>query len=105
MAGWIDGRRAGIAERRGAAMDDKTMIDAWASAAEEARGALDRGADVAGVLDAAARGTRRGREVNIALEGRCRRSAKLSARSLGHVDPGATSAMVILEAMRDAARG
>ncbi|MAW87577.1 MAG: dihydroxyacetone kinase [Phyllobacteriaceae bacterium] len=102
MVAWIEGMHEGILKRGGAAPGDKTMIDAWGPAAEAAKAALAEGAGVAACLDAAAEGARRGRDHTATLESRRGRSAKLGARSIGHVDPGAASAHVILEAMRNA---
>ncbi|MDX3978579.1 DAK2 domain-containing protein [Shinella sp.] len=41
-------------------------------------------------------------EHTAAIESKCGRSAKLGARSVGHVDPGAASAYLTLCAMCDA---
>ena len=86
----------GILKRGGAAIGDKTMIDAWAPAADAAQASTP---DPATVLRAAADAAASGRDRTAALESRRGRSAKLGARSLGHVDPGAASAAAILEAM------
>mgnify|MGYP000179740717 FL=1 len=55
-------------------------------------------------LEAASAGARNGRDYTAEIESRRGRSAKLGARSLGHMDPGAASAHVMLVAMTDAAR-
>lgn len=101
MAAWIEGLRDGILSRGGAAPGDKTMIDAWVPAAEAARAAAEAGTDLAACLDAAEQGARTGRDFTATIESRRGRSAKLGARSVGHVDPGAASAHVILAAIRD----
>lgn len=102
MVAWIAGMHDGILKRGGAARGDKTMIDAWGPAAEAAKAALAEGAGLAACLDAAVEGARRGRDHTATLESRRGRSAKLGARSIGHVDPGAASAHAMLEAIRDA---
>lgn len=99
VAAWIGAMDAGIRGRGGAVVGDKTMVDAWAPAADAARRALEAGGDVADVLTAAAEASRAGRDATAAIESRRGRSAKLGARSVGHVDPGAASAHVILAAM------
>ncbi|MFV0359424.1 dihydroxyacetone kinase subunit DhaL [Tropicimonas sp.] len=99
MAAWVEGMLAGILSRGGAAPGDKTMIDAWKPAAEAARRAADGGADTAGVLQAATAGALAGAEATKDMESRRGRSKKLGARSIGHVDPGAASTHVILDAM------
>ena len=87
MAAWIGGIDAGIRERGGAAPGDKTMVDAWAPAAEAARTALTAGADVAGCLAAARDGARIGYEATSDMQARLGRAAKLGARAIGHPDP------------------
>lgn len=104
MVAWVEGLCAGILARGGAARGDKTMIDAWAPAVEQARAALAEGRDVAACLAAAAEGARTGRDHTATIESRRGRSAKLGARSIGHVDPGAASAHVILEALARSVR-
>ncbi|PHP65214.1 dihydroxyacetone kinase [Zhengella mangrovi] len=106
MVAWVEGMHAGILKRGGASLGDKTMIDAWAPAAEDARAALAGGGDLFACLDAAVAGAERGRDHTATLESRRGRSAKLGARSIGHVDPGAASAHVMLKAIcRAAAQG
>jgi len=104
VVAWIEGITDGILKRGGATQGDKTMIDAWVPAAQAARCALDTGANVDGCLDAAVKGAEKGRDYTAEIESRRGRSKKLGARSLGHIDPGAASAHLILAAIRDAAR-
>lgn len=96
MAAWIKGICDGILSRGGAKLDDKTMIDAWLPAAEAA---MTHTADPQSALEAAVEAAKIGRDRTAQLESRRGRSAKLGARSLGHVDPGAASAHLILTAM------
>ena len=56
------------------------------------------------VLAAAADGARQGADATRDMESRRGRSKKLGARSVGHIDPGAESAFVILHAMTNALR-
>lgn len=92
----------GILARGGAKPGDKTMLDAWVPAAKAAIAAADKGADERAVLKAAAAAARAGMEHTAELESRRGRSAKLGARSLGHLDPGAASAAIVLAAMSEA---
>ncbi|AUJ65695.1 dihydroxyacetone kinase (plasmid) [Aestuarium zhoushanense] len=103
MVAWIEGICAGIQSRGGAQVGDKTMIDAWVPAVAKAKEALQSGADLVGCLDAACAGARNGRDYTATIESRRGRSAKLGERSLGHMDPGAASAVVVLEAIRSVA--
>ena len=102
LAAWIKGMSDGILSRGGAKPGDKTMIDAWVPAAEAAGKAAGEGADEAGVLTAAVKAAKAGMDYTATIESRRGRSAKLGARSVGHVDPGAASAFVSLEAMLNA---
>lgn len=92
----IEGIAAGIAERGRAQRGDKTMLDVWLPAAEAARAALVAGAPVwPAALEAAGKGALATTSM-IALRGR---ALRLGRRSLGHPDPGAVSADLILRAM------
>jgi len=99
MAAWIKGMGDGILSRGGAKPGDKTMLDAWVPAGKAAVLAGDDGADERAVLQAAADAARAGRDETATFESSRGRSAKLGARSLGHIDPGAASAALILGAM------
>lgn len=96
MAKWIGGICDGIRSRGGAGPGDKTMIDAWLPAAEAARA---HDSDPAACLRAAAAAAQEGRDRTADIESRRGRSAKLGARSMGHVDPGAASAHLVINAM------
>jgi len=78
---------------------EKTMLDALAPAASAARSALDAGADTAGVLaaarDAAAAGAA-ATEPMLATKGR---ASYLGERSIGHRDPGAASAALLVDVL------
>ena len=96
----IGGRleRAGGKGQRG----DKTMLDAWLPAADAAAAAVadnkastEFWSDVVAAADAGANATRS----MVAAKGR---AARVRERSLGHVDPGAASAVVIIRSMASA---
>lgn len=90
----------GIQDRGKAEIGDKTMIDAWAPAANAAGAAGAGGKSLSEALLAAAAAARAGAESTkdmIAAKGR---SARLGERSLGHMDPGAASAVTVIDAMR-----
>lgn len=102
---WLEGMAEGIQSRGGAQKGDKTMLDAWLPAVAAARGTLSRAemSSIA-VLQAAAQAAQEGAEATKGLEARRGRAAKLGCRSLGHTDPGARSAAIILAAMAEALR-
>lgn len=99
MAAWVEGMLNGILSRGGAQPGDKTMIDAWSPAAQAARAAAAAGGGGKAVIDAATMGAEVGAEATRDMESQRGRSKKLGARSVGHVDPGAASAHIMLEAM------
>lgn len=91
----------GIQERGKGQRGDKTMLDTWIPAAEAGGAALQRESgpaelwrDVVMAGEAGAVATRS----MVAVRGR---AARLGERSLGHVDPGAASAVLVLKAMTE----
>ncbi|PSJ62694.1 dihydroxyacetone kinase subunit DhaL [Kumtagia ephedrae] len=93
---------SGIRDRGKGERGDKTMLDVWIPAAEAAADAAARGdpeaAAWAKILQTAQAGADATRTM-VATRGR---AARVGPRSLGHMDPGAASAVCILGAMRDA---
>lgn len=90
----------GIRDRGKAEPGQKTMLDAWAPAAAAAQAAAAKGQDLAACLDAAVTAAREGAEATKGMLAGKGRAERLGDRALGHVDPGAASAVVVLEAMR-----
>lgn len=88
----------GIAARGKAHQGDKTMLDAWWPAAHAAQKATRAGAEPGEVARRAAEAGRRGAETTATMIASRGRAARLKERSLGHPDPGAVSAALILEA-------
>ncbi|MFJ8942791.1 dihydroxyacetone kinase subunit DhaL [Streptomyces sp. NPDC102395] len=76
----------------GAAPGDKTMIDALAPALE----ALGEG------FEAARTAAERGAEATTPLQARKGRASYLGERSIGHQDPGATSAALLIAGLAEA---
>ena len=95
----------GIRDRGKAEPGQKTMLDAWAPAAVAAREAQAAGTDLAGCLDAAVAAARGGAEATKAMVASKGRAERLGDRALGHMDPGAASAVLVIEAMRDSLTG
>lgn len=89
----------GIQSRGKAEPGDKTMMDAWAPAARAARQGMEAQAPVARILHAARDAAIEGRDATRAMIASKGRAARLGARSLGHLDPGAASAAAIIDAM------
>jgi dihydroxyacetone kinase-like protein len=86
----------GLVARGKAEPGDKTMVDALAPAVE----ALERhGDDPLGVgLEAARRAADEGRDATVTMLARKGRASYLGDRSIGHQDPGATSAALLIQA-------
>lgn len=78
----------GIAHRGKAEAGQKTMLDAWLPAAE----AASAGADPSAIAAAATEGA----EATSGMVAALGRAARLGDRSLGHPDPGAVSAAMIV---------
>lgn len=89
----------GIVQRGKAAPGDKTMLDALSPAvsAMEVAGA----ASIGSLLDAAADAAERGMNDTIPIQARKGRASYLGPRSVGHQDPGATSAYLLVRAAAD----
>lgn len=101
QAAIVEAMTTGIKERGKGQRGDKTMLDAWIPATEAAVGARARAAGSremwSSILEAAEAGANSTRSM-VAARGR---AARLGERSLGHMDPGAASAVIILRAMKD----
>jgi dihydroxyacetone kinase-like protein len=77
------------------------MIDALSPAVDAWDTAAAAGATPADAARAAAEAAARGRDATEPLVARKGRASYLGERSAGHLDPGATSATMLLEALRD----
>ena len=88
----------GVVARGKAEAGDKTMYDALAPAVEALDGALAAAAPLDEALRGAARAAERGRDATIPMLARKGRASYLGERSVGHQDPGATSAAMLVGA-------
>lgn len=89
----------GIEDRGKAVPGEKTMVDAWRPAADALVRAREEGSGLAAALRAANAAAAQGAEATkdmIAAKGR---SSRLGDRSRGHIDPGAASASIIIDAI------
>ncbi|MFI1519151.1 dihydroxyacetone kinase subunit DhaL [Kitasatospora cineracea] len=105
-AACADALAAGLAAVRalgGAEPGDKTMVDALAPAVDALGAAAAAGATLAGATAAAADAAEQGARATTPLQARRGRASYLGPRSVGHQDPGATSAALIVRALADAA--
>ena len=81
---------------------DKTMVDALGPAVTTLKGQVDEGRPIAEALAAAQQAAEAGAEATIPLRARKGRASYLGERSVGHKDPGATSAALIVAALQRA---
>jgi phosphoenolpyruvate---glycerone phosphotransferase subunit DhaL len=95
----------GMQQRGKAALGDKTMMDAWIPAVEAMRAALEGGGGLTEVLDRGTAAAEAGAEATKAMSARKGRASYIGDRSLGHPDPGAVAASMMLKAAADAWRG
>jgi len=101
----LDAAIGGIQALGKAAAGEKTMLDALIPAVEAARAELAHGADAAAVTAAMATAAEAGSIATIPLLATKGRASYLGERSIGHQDPGATSAAVLLRALADVVAG
>jgi phosphoenolpyruvate---glycerone phosphotransferase subunit DhaL len=94
----IETALAGVKQRGKAEEGDKTMVDALTPAAEAAMQAADAGKGVGEVFRAAADAASEGAEATVPLVARRGRASYLGARATGHMDPGARSTYLLLDA-------
>ncbi len=101
----FDAAIAGIQKRGKAVQGEKTMLDALIPAREAYNKSLESGQVLPEALDAACSAAREGMEYTRTIRATKGRASYLGDRSIGHQDPGATSAVMTLEAIRDFLRG
>jgi dihydroxyacetone kinase-like protein len=103
LAAALDAAIEGVVELGAAAPGDKTMVDALMPAAQAMHEAIDAGEPLEQAVKAAADAARAGAEATVPMRARKGRASYLGERSIGHQDPGATSAALILAALHRAA--
>lgn len=96
---------AGIQKRGKAVRGEKTMLDALIPALESFTEKMEASSDLSEAMDAACAAARDGVEFTKTIRATKGRASYLGDRSIGHQDPGATSATLIMEAVRDFLRG
>ncbi len=96
---------AGIQKRGKAVKGEKTMLDALMPALDSYTAAIEGGADMGAALDEACKAANEGVEFTKTIIATKGRASYLGERSIGHQDPGATSATLTLETIRDFVKG
>lgn len=92
----------GVQARGKAVAGEKTMVDAWLPAVTAAR-ETGQGGDLVATIKAAAQAADDGAEATKPLKATKGRASYLGERSRGHLDPGAVSSALLLEAAAQAA--
>ncbi len=87
----------GVRQRGKAEPGDKTMLDALLPGVQAMQKALSDGADVAVMLQQGAVAAEQGMKSTIPMQAKKGRASYLGARSIGHQDPGATSAYLMMQ--------
>jgi phosphoenolpyruvate---glycerone phosphotransferase subunit DhaL len=95
----LEAAAAGIGALGKSTTGEKTMLDALVPAAAAARAAWDGSADVAAVVGAARDAAAAGAAATIPMLATKGRASYLGERSIGHQDPGATSAALLLDVL------
>ena len=95
----------GVAARGKAEAGDKTMLDALGPACDALDEAVDAGKPLEEALRAAAEAAARGRDATEPMVARKGRASYLGERSAGHLDPGAASVTLLVEAAATALAG
>ncbi|MCQ4083597.1 dihydroxyacetone kinase subunit DhaL [Streptomyces sp. RB6PN25] len=93
----------GVAQLGRSERGDKTMLDALYPAVEALGSALDSGAGLVAALAAARTAAEEGAVATVPMQARKGRASYLGERSIGHQDPGATSAALLIAALGEAA--
>jgi dihydroxyacetone kinase-like protein len=91
----------GIGSLGKAVTGEKTLLDALTPAAEAARATLESGGSGSAVAEAAADAAEAGALATVPMLATKGRASYLGERSIGHQDPGATSAALLLRSLAD----
>jgi dihydroxyacetone kinase-like protein len=105
LAGAVRAGYDGVVARGKAERGDKTMLDALGPACDALDEAVASGGSLDDALRAAAAAAAAGRDATEPLVARKGRASYLGERSAGHVDPGAASATLLVEAAATALAG
>lgn len=92
---------SGIKERGKAQVGDKTMIDSMEPALNELKKALSEGRGLKEAIEAAANNAYNGVLMTKDIAAKKGRASYLGERSIGHQDPGATSAYLMIKTVAD----
>ena len=101
LAGVFEAGLAKLRAQTAAKPGDKTLLDALVPAVETLRQAADQGSAPEEMLARAAEAAEQGAQGTRELQARFGRARNLGARTIGHVDPGATSIAILFAGFHD----
>jgi dihydroxyacetone kinase-like protein len=90
---------SGIVERGKARAGDKTMVDALSPALDAMESVIKNGGDLTASVSAGRDAAVAGREATVPMVARKGRASYLGERSAGHMDPGAASMALLVDAL------
>jgi dihydroxyacetone kinase-like protein len=100
LVGALQAALDGVVELGAAQPGDKTMVDALGPAIDALSASLDAGEPLDRALAAASQAAEEGAKATVPLQARKGRASYLGERSIGHQDPGATSAALVMAALQ-----
>ena len=103
VVGMVAAIAKGIQDRGKGERGDKTMLDAWLPAAEAAEQARAEDKDLKVCLEQAVAAGAAGAEATKNMVASKGRASRLGERAIGHMDPGAASAVILLTAFAETA--
>lgn len=101
VASMLDRGVAAIQARGHAQAGEKTMVDVWLPVADAVNDAVDQGADMVVICDVLAETATAAAQATAPMIATKGRASYLGERTIGHVDPGAASSNLILQALLD----
>jgi len=90
---------SGIVERGKAQVGEKTMVDALSPALDAMESVIKNGGDLIAAVTAARDAAVAGRDATVPMVARKGRASYLGERSAGHMDPGAASMTLLVDAL------
>lgn len=99
LAGALEAALAAVQDLGQASPGDKTMVDALAPAVATLRQRVTAGEPLDDALRAASAAAQEGMRATVPMQARKGRASYLGERSIGHQDPGATSAALVMAAL------
>jgi len=103
LAAAFEGGLAKLRAQTPAQPGDKTMLDALLPAVTALRQAVDAQQPLPAILTAAAAAAQHGADSTKDMQARFGRARNLGARTIGHVDPGATTISLLFAGFAEAA--